>query len=92
MKPDYKNWVPKSMLKVLVAGTIAAFSLFMLFGVTELFWHGTARIICAFVFGIGTAVLLFFSAWMFALHRVFDYNGKRRLAKTIVEGSSAYVR
>ena len=91
MKPDYKNWVPKSMLKVLVAGTIAAFSLFMLFGVTELFLHGTARIICAFVFGIGTVVLLFFSAWMFALHRVFDYNGKRRLAKTIVDGSSAYV-
>ncbi len=32
MKPDYKNWVPKSMVYGLAGGTLAAFILFLLFG------------------------------------------------------------
>ncbi len=30
MKPDYKNWVPKSMVYGLAGGTVIAFLAFML--------------------------------------------------------------
>ena len=91
MKPDYKNWVPNSMVNGLIAGTVIAFILFILLGATGLILHGPARIICAIVLGVATLVLLFFAIWMGALHRAFDYNGKRKLAKTIIDGVAEYV-
>ena len=92
MKPDYKNWVPKSMVYGLAGGTVAAFILFLMLGATGAVLHGTPRLICGILFGIGTLVLLFFTVWMSALHRTFDYNGKRKLAKTIIEGTANYVK
>ena len=91
MKPDYKNWVPKGMLKELFAGAALTFILFLLFGATGLILHGTARLICAVVLGVGTLVLLFFAVWMTLLYRAFDHKGKRKLAKTIIEGTAEYV-
>ena len=91
MKADYKNWVPKSMVYGLTGGTLAAFVLFLLFGATDMILQGTPRLICGIIFGIGTLVLLFFTVWMGALHRTFDYNGKRKLAKTIIDGTAKYV-
>ncbi len=85
MKPDYKNWVPKGMVAGLFAGTAAVFTLFIALGASGKILQGTARLICGIVFGAGTAVLLFFSVWMLALHRAFDYNGKRKLAKKIID-------
>ena len=90
MKPDYKNWVPKSMVYGLAGGTLAACILFLLLGAGTIL-HGTPRLICGIVFGVGTLVLLFFTVWMGALHRTFDYNGKRKLAKTIIDGTAKYV-
>jgi len=92
MKPDYKNWVPKSMVYGLIGAAAAVLTLFILLGATGLVLHGTARLICALVFGIGTPVLLFFAVWMTVLHRTFDYNGKRKLAETIIDGTAEYVR
>ncbi len=91
MKADYKNWVPKGMVNGLIAGTVIALVLFVLFGATDWILHGTARIICAVVLGIGTLVLLCFAVWMGALYRTFDYNGKRKLSKTIIDGTAAHV-
>ena len=67
MKPDYKNWVPKGMVNGLAAGAVAAAVLFVLFGATDWILHGTARLICAVVLGVGTLVLLFFTVWMDSL-------------------------
>ena len=92
MKADYKNWVPKSMVNGLIAGTVAALILFILFGATDMILEGTPRLICAVLFGVGTLALLFFAVWMAALHRTFDYNGKRKLAKTIIEGTADYLK
>ena len=89
MKPDYKNWVPKSMVCGLAGGTLAAFVLFLL-SVSIL--HGTPRLVCGIVFGIGTLVFLFFTVWMSVLHRTFDYNGKRKLSKTIIDGTAKHVK
>ena len=91
MKPDYKNWVPKSMVAGLAAGTALVFVLFLLLGAAGLILHGTPRLICGIVFGLGTLVLLFFTVWMAVLYRTFDYNGKRKLAKTIIDGIAEHV-
>ena len=91
MKTDYKNWVPKSMVYGLAGGTIAALILFLLLGAADAILQGTPRLICGILFGIGTLVLLFFTVWMSSLHRTFDYNGKRKLAKTIIDGTAKYV-
>ena len=91
MKADYRNWVPKSMVYGLAGGTLAAFVLFLLFGATGMILQGTPRLICGIIFGIGTQIKQFFTVWMGALHRTFDYNGKRKLAKTIIDGTAKYV-
>ncbi len=91
MKPDYKNWVPKGMVNGLIAGTVIVLVLFVLFGATDWILHGTARLICAVILGVGTLVLLFFTVWMGSLYRTFDYNGKRKLSKTIIEGVADHV-
>ena len=90
-KPDYKNWVPTSMVIGLGASTAASAGLFALFGATDRILKGRPRQIAAAAFGIATPVLLFSAAWMGALHRTFDYNGKRKLAKTIVDGTADFV-
>ena len=56
MKPDYKNWVPKSMVYGLAGGTVIAFLAFMLLGATGAVFHGTPRLIAVIVFGIGTLI------------------------------------
>ena len=90
-QPDYKNWVPKSMVIGLGAATAASAGLSVLFGTTESILRGKPRQIAAAAFGIATPVLLFFTVWMGALHRTFDYNGKRKLAKTIIDGTADFV-
>ena len=75
----------------LAGGTLAGLLLFLLFGATGAILQGTPRLICGILFGVGTLVLLFFTVWMGALYRTFDYNGKRKLAKTIIDGTAGYV-
>ena len=91
MKADYKNWVPRSMINGFWLGTAIALILFILFGATDIILHGTARVVLAIIFGIATIVLLAATIWMEILNKTFSYNGKRKLAKTIVEGIASYV-
>ena len=91
-KPDYKNWVPKSMVIGLGAATAASAGLSVLFGATDRILKGRPRQIAAAAFGIATPVLLFYTVWMGALHSAFDYNGKRKLAKTIIDGTADFVK
>ena len=90
-KPDYKNWVPKSMVVGLGAAAAVSGGLTLLFGATDRILKGKPRQIAAAAFGIATPVLLFYTGWMGVLHRTFDYNGKRRLAKTIIDGTADFV-
>ena len=92
IKPDYKNWVPEILLKNLMFASIAAFILFIVFGVSDLVFSGRIRLICALILGYATLKLTFFAIWMRVLHRAFDYNGKRKLAKVIIEGTADYVK
>ncbi|EFM25273.1 methyltransferase domain protein [Peptoniphilus duerdenii ATCC BAA-1640] len=91
-KADYKNWVPKSLLKNLIFASLAAFILFIAFGVSDFVFSGRTRLICALILGFVTLILIFFASWMRFLYRTFDYNGKRKLAKVIIEGTADYVK
>ena len=90
-KPDYRNWVPVSLLRNFIGGTIITFILFIIFAGTELVFSGTPRIICGIILGIGDLILLFSSIMLSFMYRTFDYRGKRKLAKTIIEGVAQYV-
>ncbi|MBR1560345.1 MAG: class I SAM-dependent methyltransferase [Clostridia bacterium] len=83
MKPDYQNWAPKPMVAGLWAATAVAAILFIIFNRAGLIW--------ALLFGAATLILLFFAAWMTALYRAFDYDGKRKLAKVIIDGTADHV-
>ena len=90
-KPDYKNWVPASLLRNFIGGTIIAFILFIIFAGTDLVFSGSLRIICGIILGIVVLILLFSSIMLSFMYRSFDYKGKRKLAKTIIEGVAQYV-
>ena len=90
-KPDYRNWVPVSLLRNFIGGTIITFILFIIFAGTDLVFSGSLRIICGIILGIGVLILLFSSIMLSFMYRSFDYRGKRKLAKTIIEGVAQYV-
>lgn len=90
-KPDYRNWVPESLLRNFIGATIITFILFIIFAGTDLVFSGTHRIICGIILGIGVLILLFSSIMLYVMYRTFDYRGKRKLAKTIIEGVAQYV-
>ncbi|CCY48291.1 MULTISPECIES: class I SAM-dependent methyltransferase [Peptostreptococcus] len=90
-KPDYRNWVPVSLLRNFIGGTVITFILFIIFAGTGLVFSGTPRIICGIILGIGDLILLFSSIMLSFMYRTFDYRGKRKLAKTIIEGVAQYV-
>ena len=89
MKPDYKNWVPKGMLAGFAAALMAALALLMI----SLFTlpQGTLRTILLAVSTLAAVILLAATIWLNMMHHAFSYNGKRQLAKAIVEGTAAYV-
>ncbi len=92
MRPDYGNWVPKSMVLGLYAGALLTACPLLLFLLRKDLLTGTPRMICLIIFALATLVLLFFAVWMHLLHRAFDYNGRRKLSKTIIDGIAEYVR
>ena len=92
MKPDYRNWVPKGMVRGFIAGTAAAAVLFIVVACTGLIPAGTARTILAVVLGLATLGLACAAAWSVIAYRSFSYDGKRKLSRQIVEGTAEYVK
>ena len=91
-KPDYKNWVPKRLLEAKIGESLVCLVLFILFGTSDLILQGRQRIIWGLILGIGCLILLLITAWVTILYRTFDYKGKRKLAKVIIEGTADYVK
>lgn len=91
MKADYKNWVPKGMVVGYFAGFCFAFALALTFGAVALAFGAVWQIALFAVFTVLAALLAFISVYMLAWHRAFDYNGKRKLSKQIVEGTAQRV-
>ena len=91
-KPDYRNWVPKRLLGAKICESLVCLILFILFGVSDLILQGRQRIIWGLILGIGCLIFLLITAWVTILYRAFDYKGKRKLAKVIIEGTADYVK
>ena len=91
-KADYKNWVPKRLLKAKIVESLVCLILFILFGTSDLILQGRQRIIWGIILGLALLILLFLSIMLSYMYRTFDYKGKRKLAKIIIEGVAEYVK
>ena len=91
-KADYKNWVPKRLLKAKIVESLVCLILFILFGASDLILQGRQRIICGIILGLALLILLFLSIMLSYMYLTFDYKGKRKLAKVIIEGTADYVK
>lgn len=89
MRPDYKNWMPKGM----IASFLSAALVFGMgvFGV-RILPEGTLKTALTIVFVLLAAIFCGLTIWSILLYRAFDYNGKRQMARQIVEGTAAYVK
>ena len=88
MKPDYKNWMPKGMvysfLFTFLGCAVAAAAFQLLPG-------GTLRTVLTMAFGVIAVIFCGLSIWAISMYRAFDYNGKRQMARQIIEGTASYV-
>ena len=92
MKADYKNWMPKGMVLGFLGGAAAALLVTLVIGGSRLLPDRTIKTVLTVVFAALTLILLAVTLWCFLLYRAFDYNGKRRMSKQIIEGTAAYVK
>ena len=91
MKPNYKNWMPKGMIRGTLGGAVACLILFFVFGVSGLLEAGTLKTILKIVFLILTIVLTLLALWMWLLYRAFSYDGRRQMSRQIIDGVAAKV-
>lgn len=91
MKPNYKNWVPKSMLAEFFAAAAVFCVLFVVFGIYGVGVSGTLQTVLAVVFCVLTLIALVAGIWLVCMHRAFSYDGKRQLSREVVEGIASYV-
>ncbi len=89
MKPDYKNWMPKGMIR-----SFCGIFLFLCAAVAAvaLLAEGKTRLALLIVFGGLAVVFLGVSVWSVMMYRAFDYNGKRQMSRQIIEGTAAHVK
>ncbi len=89
MKPDYKNWMPKGM----IYGFLFAFlgCGIALAVITLTLAEGTLRTVLTGVLAVLTLLFCVLTIWSILMYRAFDYNGKRQMARQIIEGTAAYV-
>ena len=92
IKADYKNWMPKRLLVAKIGETLASLILFVIFGASDLVLQGRPRLICGIILGLVCLILLFLTVWLSILYKSFDYKGKRKLAKVMIEGTAGYVK
>ena len=89
MKPDYKNWMPKGMIYTFLAAFLGCAAALVVFSVA--LTEGTLKTILVVAFAVLTLLFCVLTKWSILMYRAFDYNGKRQMAKQIIEGTAAYV-
>ncbi len=91
MKPDYKNWIPRGMLFSLIALTVLSIALLLLFGVFGFAVSGRLRTMLGVIFGVATVARAKYTVWCVYAYRSFSYNGRRKLAKEIIDGTADWI-
>ncbi|MBE5996173.1 MAG: class I SAM-dependent methyltransferase [Lachnospiraceae bacterium] len=89
MKPDYKNWMPKGMVASFLGSAAGSWIAALLSGM--LMPKGTAKTVLTVLFSAAGAVFSGVSVWSVLMYRAFDYNGKRKMSKQIIDGIAEYV-
>ena len=89
MKPDYKNWMPKGMIYSFLGGAIGCGAVAI---VLNLLLNGTLKTVLTILFAALAVVFCGFTVWAVLMYRAFDYNGKRQMARQIIEGTAACVK
>lgn len=84
MKPDYKNWVPKGMIRACTAGAAVTAAICAVSSMAE-------KKVLGGIAGTAAIGLTAGAGYLAHLHNTFSYDGKRKLSKTIVEGVASYV-
>ena len=90
MKPNYKNWVPKGMVYGVIAATVVLILLMIALLTTQVL-TGTVRLVAGFVLGVFCVLGLVYSAFCVNLYTSFSYDGKKQLARRIIDKVSDYV-
>jgi len=90
MKPDYKNWMPKGMVYSFLAAFLVCAAALAVFCLTLA--DGTLKTVLIIAFAVLTLVFCIMTVWGIQMYRAFDYNGKRKMAKQIIDGTAAYVK
>ncbi len=91
-RPDYKNWIPQSLLYGLYAGTAAALLCFLLFALSGFGLTVLPRVILSLLFAALTAILGYYSSWCRTAYDAFSYDGERKLSRQIIEGTASRIR
>ncbi len=89
MKPDYKNWMPKGMVYSFLFAAIGCGAAAAALGL--LLPGGTLETVLMIAFGVIALVFCGLSVWAVCMYRAFDYNGKRQMARQIIEGTASCV-
>lgn len=89
MKPDYKNWMPKGMIYAFLAAFLGCAAALVVFSLAMA--GGTLKTILTVVVAVLTLLFCVLTKWSILMYRAFDYNGKRQMAKQIIEGITEYV-
>lgn len=89
MRPDYKNWMPKGMILGLAAGTAACA---VVGGLTYgLMDDGQLKTVLTLASDAGIIAGAGMTAWCLSLYKAFDYNGKRKMSKQVIEGVARHI-
>lgn len=89
-KPNYKNWLPRRMIAAALAAAVFLWGCLAL-SLTLLPSAG-AWLAVPIALGVAAFAATITALWFYVLYRMFSYDGKRQLARQIVEGTAAYVR
>ena len=90
MKPDYKNWMPKGMVYSFLFAFLGCGIAAAVFGL--LLPGGTLKTVLTVALAVIALVFCGLTVWAVSMYRAFDYNGKRQMARQIIEGTAAYVK
>ena len=89
MKPDYKNWIPKGLVRTFC---LTFLGLCIVLAVIALAAEGSLKTVLLIVFGVLALVFCGLAIWAVMMYRAFDYNGKRQMSRQIINGTAEYVK
>ena len=91
MKPDYKNWFPKGMVYGFFIGATVCLALLFVVLSVDFILMKSFQAMLALVFGVLSVIMIVISIWGFKMYRAFSYDGKRQMARQIIEGVASYI-